>query len=85
MRSESGLPGSLRRSAATTTAAGSTPSGLLYPGTPEPLSFDDEGGRGPVVVEITDRGDVRFVAHDTNGGPSSPCSATPASAAPSSQ
>ncbi len=41
-------------------------SGLLYPGTPEPLSFDDEGGRGPVVVEITDRGDVRFTAHDTN-------------------
>ena len=41
-------------------------SGLLYPGTPEPLSFDDEGGRGPVVVEITDRGDVRFIAHDTN-------------------
>jgi DNA repair exonuclease SbcCD nuclease subunit len=40
--------------------------GLLYPGTPEPLGFDDEGGRGPVVVEITDRGDVRFIAHDTN-------------------
>jgi exonuclease SbcD len=40
--------------------------GLLYPGTPEPLSFDDEGGRGPVVVEISDRGDVRFTAHDTN-------------------
>jgi DNA repair protein SbcD/Mre11 len=40
--------------------------GLLYPGTPEPLGFDDEGGRGPVVVEITDRGDVRFTAHDTN-------------------
>jgi hypothetical protein len=30
------------------------------------LSFDDEGGRGPVVVEISDRGDVRFTAHDTN-------------------
>ena len=41
-------------------------SGLLYPGTPEPLGFDDEGGRGPVIVEITDRGDVRFSAHDTN-------------------
>ncbi len=40
--------------------------GLLYPGTPEPLGFDDEGGRGPVVVEIAERGDVRFVAHDTN-------------------
>jgi DNA repair protein SbcD/Mre11 len=41
-------------------------SGLLYPGTPEPLSFDDEGGRGPVIVEVTDRGDVQFTAHDTN-------------------
>jgi exonuclease SbcD len=41
-------------------------SGLLYPGTPEPLGFDDEGGRGPVVVEVTGRGDVRFTAHDTN-------------------
>jgi DNA repair protein SbcD/Mre11 len=43
-----------------------TATGLLYPGTPEPLGFDDEGGRGPVIVEITDRGDVRFIAHDTN-------------------
>ena len=43
-----------------------TASGLLYPGTPEPLSFDDEGGRGPVVVEIAGSGDVRFIAHDTN-------------------
>jgi DNA repair exonuclease SbcCD nuclease subunit len=43
-----------------------TGSGLLYPGTPEPLSFDDEGGRGPVVVEISDSGDVQFIAHDTN-------------------
>jgi exonuclease SbcD len=43
-----------------------TTTGLLYPGTPEPLSFDDEGGRGPVVVEISGSGDVRFTAHDTN-------------------
>jgi exonuclease SbcD len=43
-----------------------TTSGLLYPGTPEPLGFDDEGGRGPVVVEVTGRGDVHFLAHDTN-------------------
>jgi exonuclease SbcD len=43
-----------------------TESGLLYPGTPEPLSFDDEGGRGPVVVEIAGSGDVRFIAHDIN-------------------
>jgi exonuclease SbcD len=41
-------------------------SGLLYPGTPEPLGFDDEGGRGPVLVEVTERGDVRFTAHDTS-------------------
>ena len=41
-------------------------SGLLYPGTPEPLGFDDEGGRGPVVIEVSGRGDVRFIAHDTN-------------------
>lgn len=26
--------------------------GLLYPGTPEPLGFDDQGSRGPVVVEV---------------------------------
>jgi DNA repair protein SbcD/Mre11 len=43
-----------------------TGSGLLYPGTPEPLGFDDEGGRGPVLVEVTDRGEVRFTPHDTN-------------------
>ncbi len=41
-------------------------SGLLYPGTPEPLGFDDQGGRGPVIVEVPERGDVRFIAHDTN-------------------
>jgi DNA repair protein SbcD/Mre11 len=40
--------------------------GLLYPGTPEPLGFDEEGARGPVIVEISGRGDVRFTAHDTN-------------------
>ncbi len=33
---------------------------LLYPGTPEPLSFDDEGGRGPVIVEISERGEVEY-------------------------
>jgi DNA repair exonuclease SbcCD nuclease subunit len=43
-----------------------TTTGLLYPGTPEPLSFDDEGGRGPVTVEIDDRGEVRFSTNDTN-------------------
>jgi exonuclease SbcD len=43
-----------------------TTTGLLYPGTPEPLSFDDEGGRGPVVVEINGSGAVRFIPQDTN-------------------
>jgi DNA repair exonuclease SbcCD nuclease subunit len=41
-------------------------SGLLYPGTPEPLGYDDEGGRGPVLVEISDSGAIRFLAQDTN-------------------
>ena len=34
--------------------------GLLYPGSPEPLSFDDTGSRGPVVVEVKSNGSVRF-------------------------
>jgi len=37
-----------------------TSAGLVYPGTPEPLSFEDEGGRGPVVVEIAERGTVKY-------------------------
>ena len=54
----------IRRSAcaATTTAAASTRRrASSIPGTPEPLSFDDEGGRGPVVVEIT--GSRRCAVH----------------------
>ncbi|MFI5256828.1 MAG: exonuclease SbcCD subunit D [Gemmatimonadales bacterium] len=43
-----------------------TRTGLLYPGTPEPLSFDEQGGRGPVIVEVDGGGDVHFSAHDTN-------------------
>jgi exonuclease SbcD len=43
-----------------------TRTGLLYPGTPEPLGFDDEGGRGPVTVDVDGRGDVTFTANDTN-------------------
>ncbi len=43
-----------------------TAMGLLYPGTPEPLGFDEEGARGPVIVEISGRGDVKFSAQDTN-------------------
>jgi len=34
--------------------------GLLYPGTPEPLTFDDTGGRGPVIVDISPSGSVSF-------------------------
>lgn len=33
---------------------------LVYPGSPEPLSFEDDGGRGPVVVEISERGAVSY-------------------------
>jgi DNA repair exonuclease SbcCD nuclease subunit len=33
---------------------------LLYPGSPEPLTFDEEGGRGPVVVEVSERGVVDY-------------------------
>jgi DNA repair protein SbcD/Mre11 len=40
--------------------------GLLYPGTPEPLGFDEEGARGPVIVEVSGRGDVSFSAQATN-------------------
>ena len=40
--------------------------GLLYPGTPEPLGFDEDGPRGPVVVEVSGRGDVSFSARNTN-------------------
>jgi DNA repair exonuclease SbcCD nuclease subunit len=32
---------------------------LLYPGSPEPLSFEEDGGRGPVLVEIDGNGRVR--------------------------
>jgi DNA repair protein SbcD/Mre11 len=34
-------------------------SGLIYPGTPEPLTFDESGVRGPVLVEIAGDGAVR--------------------------
>jgi len=33
---------------------------LLYPGSPEPLTFDEEGGRGPVLVEIGDNDRIRM-------------------------
>jgi exonuclease SbcD len=41
-------------------------SGLLYPGSPEPLTYDETGGRGPVVVGIEARGEVTFSARDVN-------------------
>lgn len=34
--------------------------GLLYPGSPEPLTFDEDGGRGPVLVEVAGDGTVAF-------------------------
>jgi DNA repair protein SbcD/Mre11 len=33
---------------------------LLYPGSPEPLSFDEDGERGPVVVTVDERGAVAY-------------------------
>ncbi len=40
--------------------------GLVYPGTPEPLAFDEDGRRGPVLVEAENDGSVRCTALDTN-------------------
>jgi exonuclease SbcD len=40
--------------------------GLVYPGTPEPLAFDEDGRRGPVLVEIGGGGAVRCTALETN-------------------
>ena len=37
---------------------------LLYPGSPEPLTFDEEGGRGPVVVDVAPDGAVAMEAVD---------------------
>jgi hypothetical protein len=34
--------------------------GLVYPGSPEPLTFDEDGPRGPVLVEIETDGAVAF-------------------------
>jgi len=41
-------------------------SGLVYPGSPEPLAFDESGPRGPVLVEIGNRGEVKCTGIDTN-------------------
>jgi exonuclease SbcD len=40
--------------------------GLVYPGSPEPLAFDEDGPRGPVLVEVDGRHRVRCSALDTN-------------------
>jgi exonuclease SbcD len=39
---------------------------LVYPGSPEPLTFDEEGPRGPVLVEIGARGRVQVEPLATN-------------------
>ena len=33
---------------------------LVYPGSPEPLTFDEDGDRGPVLVTVDEKGDVAF-------------------------
>ena len=40
--------------------------GLVYPGTPEPLAFDETGARGPVVVDVTDDGVVEMTPLNLN-------------------
>jgi DNA repair exonuclease SbcCD nuclease subunit len=40
--------------------------GLLYPGSPEPLTFDEAGARGPVVVDVDTTGNVTFTPLDAN-------------------
>jgi exonuclease SbcD len=37
-----------------------TATGLCYPGSPEPLTFDESEPRGPVLVEVGDSGAVSF-------------------------
>jgi hypothetical protein len=39
---------------------------LVYPGSPEPLTFDEDGGRGPVLVEVTEDGSVSYLPLSTN-------------------
>jgi DNA repair exonuclease SbcCD nuclease subunit len=40
--------------------------GLLYPGSPEPLTFDESEPRGPVVVTISGDGAVTYESIDDN-------------------
>jgi len=39
---------------------------LVYPGSPEPLTFDEDGERGPVIVEVLDDGQIRYDALNLN-------------------
>jgi DNA repair protein SbcD/Mre11 len=40
--------------------------GLVYPGSPEPLAYDEAGPRGPVLVEVEGPGKLRCTGLDTN-------------------
>jgi exonuclease SbcD len=40
--------------------------GLLYPGSPEPLTFDESEPRGPVVVTVSGDGSVAYECIDDN-------------------
>ena len=42
------------------------PAGLLYPGSPEPLTFDESEPRGPVLVTIAGDGTVSYEPVDDN-------------------
>jgi exonuclease SbcD len=39
---------------------------VVYPGSPEPLTFDEDGERGPVIIEVGARGRVQVEALATN-------------------
>jgi len=39
---------------------------LLYPGSPEPLTFDEDAARGPVIVEVGAGGRLRFEPLELN-------------------
>ncbi|MBV8195391.1 MAG: metallophosphoesterase [Candidatus Dormibacteraeota bacterium] len=41
-------------------------SGLVYPGSPEPLTFDEAGPRGPVIVDVDSDGATTCTPLDTN-------------------
>jgi DNA repair exonuclease SbcCD nuclease subunit len=40
--------------------------GLVYPGSPEPLTFDEDGDRGPVLVEVGAGGRIRLEGLTSN-------------------